>query len=155
MLAVCAKCSRTTLNQLAHEQLKHRRMAGIVLRDNKAIARQQAAANELAIANTRRQMASNGGSANYFKPDPNSDFMRRMKAATVERAIQAWAFSVCAAAASHVCAAAASRAHPSRQVRMLSRRAPAAGDRGTEKVRLRRGCEDIQPQERLLSAAGA
>lgn len=38
-----------------------------------------------AIQNAR---ANPYGSANYFKPDPNSQFMRRMKAATVERAIQ-------------------------------------------------------------------
>lgn len=59
-----------------------------MLRDNKAIAAQQAAANELAMANTRRQMANNGYSGSYYKPDPNSEFMRRMKAAAVERAIQ-------------------------------------------------------------------
>jgi hypothetical protein len=63
-------------------------MPGLVLRDNKGIARQQAASNELAMANTRRQMANSGYSGPAFKPDPNSEFMRRMKAATVERAIQ-------------------------------------------------------------------
>ena len=61
--------------------------AGIVLRDNAGIARQQAAANELAMANTRAQMARSGGYSS-FQPDPNSMFMRKMKAATLERAIQ-------------------------------------------------------------------
>ena len=43
------------------------------------------AMHNAAIQNAR---ANPYGSANYFKPDPNSQFMRRMKAATVERAIQ-------------------------------------------------------------------
>ena len=60
----------------------------IVLRNNAAVARQQSAANELAMANTRAQMARSGASYPAFKPDPNSEFMRKMKAATLERAIQ-------------------------------------------------------------------
>ena len=42
------------------------------------------------MANTRAQMARSGAfSSPLPPPDPNSEFMRRMRAATVERAIQA------------------------------------------------------------------
>ena len=47
------------------------------------------ARNEVAMANTRAQMARSGAFNNMPPPDPNSAFMRKMKAATVERTIQA------------------------------------------------------------------
>ena len=48
-----------------------------------------AQANEVAMANTRAQMARSGALNNMPPPDPNSQFMRKMKAATIERNIQA------------------------------------------------------------------
>lgn len=58
---------------------------GIVLHD----ASIERARNELAMANTREQMARSGALYNLPPPDPNSEFMRKMKAATIERQIQA------------------------------------------------------------------
>ena len=58
---------------------------GLVLHD----AQLERARNEVAMANTARYMARNPYSTPLPPPDPNSQFMRKMKAATVERAIQA------------------------------------------------------------------
>ena len=52
-------------------------------------AQLERARNEVAMANTARYMARNPYSTPLPPPDPNSQFMRKMKAATVERAIQA------------------------------------------------------------------
>lgn len=62
------------------------RRGGLVLH-NAQLERQR---NEVAMANTRATMARNGGfSGPPIQIDPNSQFMRKMKAATVERQIQA------------------------------------------------------------------
>jgi DnaJ-domain-containing protein 1 len=58
---------------------------GLVLHD----ASLERARNEVANANCRAQMARSGGFSSMPPPDPNSEFMRKIKAATVERAIQA------------------------------------------------------------------
>ena len=59
---------------------------GLVLHD----AQLESARNEVAAANTRAHMARSGAfSGPITPPDPNSAFMRKIKAATVERAIQA------------------------------------------------------------------
>jgi DnaJ-domain-containing protein 1 len=53
-------------------------------------ARIEAQRNELASANSRAQLQRSGYSGPPLPPpDPNSAFMRKMKAATIERAIQA------------------------------------------------------------------
>ena len=58
---------------------------GLVLHDAQ-LERQR---NEVAMANTRAQMARSGMHSSMPPPDPNSHFMRKIKAATVERTIQA------------------------------------------------------------------